>query len=135
MVTFTCARCKEDVDRLFQVRLASTEVKMGELVDGAMGDPVELCSSCNELIDTHFGSLVVGQKFVPVEGLIGHGRSHFDDNPESPHPTHDRLARQRPTFGLCRLTGVPGPILPSLRGSEAPGRFGVLGIVYVDAVA
>ena len=33
---------------------------------------------------------------------IGRGRSHFDDNPESPHRTHDRLARQRPTFGLCR---------------------------------
>ena len=32
-----------------------------------------------------------------------------------------------------RLTGVPGPILPSLRGSEAPGRFGALGIVYIDA--
>ena len=25
-----------------------------------------------------------------------------DDNPESPHRTDDRLAGQRPTFGLCR---------------------------------
>ena len=71
----------------------------------------------------------------PAQGASG--RCRFDDNPESPHPTHDRLARQRPTFGLCRPAAGSlvsrVPFLPSLRGSEAPGGFGVLGIVYVDA--
>ena len=59
------------------------------------------------------------------------------ESPFVPSFVDDRLARQRPTFGLSRPAAGSlvsrGPILPSLRGSEAPGRFGVLGIVYVDA--
>ena len=30
MVTFTCARCKSEVDRLWEVQLVSTELKVGE---------------------------------------------------------------------------------------------------------
>jgi hypothetical protein len=54
MIVMTCARCKRDVDRLFETEICFTEMKIGEQPDGQFEKRVELCEPCTEWVEENF---------------------------------------------------------------------------------